>query len=80
MDLESLLSDEHQASMDFPSQESGMLDENGTPDFSKIFKVNYEEISEIEKQDSTDLLVELTIKLAAHVTEHPENVQALYHC
>jgi hypothetical protein len=47
------------------------------PDFEKLFKLNFDEVDEIETAVSTNMLVEQTMHLTANVTEQSENVQVL---
>ena len=63
------------AAMDIPTATQNS--DKDKPDFEKLFKLNFDEVDEIEKSASTNMLVEQTMHLTANVTEQAENVQVL---
>ena len=50
---------------------------NEKPDFEKLFQLNFEQVDEIDKLNSANLLVESTMRLTANVTEQNENATTL---
>lgn len=73
MDLEDVLSEEGLNSMDHPTGRN--ISEK--PDFEKLFQLDFEQIDEIDKLESTNSLVENTLRLTANVTEQAENANTL---